>query len=327
MFGAKLDYLLLRPLARRPAEADRTDKADPNAHASAGSGAPWPPGAEEEALEVGAARLRKFNRRVGGGIPLERRLSYLDIGCGPGDMTVALALESGGVVHGVDVNPQYVETARRLARAASLDPARVQFECADYAGSAAAGGAFDVVLSHEALEHYADPRAFLAQVRSMLQGPGARLVMGFGPLFHSPLNVHVTDALKVHLPWCPLLFSERALLRLRSEFWRPRDPVDAWEDVEGGLNRMRYGEFLRWIDELGYAAEHMEVNCQLKRWWPLWALSSALVRAPGLRDYFAASVFAVLRLGRPGAGRSPSAVVSEPHRPPRPPGALPRGTP
>lgn len=283
MFGARLDYWLLRPLARRPAEAD---------------GAVLSAGAEGDSLAAGAARLARFNARVGGRIPRDGRMRYMDAGCGRGEMTVALALESGGFVKAVDSNPEYVEAARSLARAASLGPARVQFECADCTDLARDGDAFDVVLSHEALEHYADPRSFLARARSMLRGPGSRLVLGFGPLFHSPVNVHVTDALKAPIPWCPLLFSEKALLRLRQERWRPHDPADAWEEIEGGLNRMRHGEFLRWTGQLGYATDFLDVNPQLRRWPPLRALSSALVRMPLVRDYFAASIYAVLRPGR-----------------------------
>lgn len=116
-------------------------------------------------------------------------------------MAVALALESGGVVKGVDVVAKRVEAAWRLAESASLDSSRV----------------------------------------------------------------------------------------------RPWDPASRFEDVEGGLNRMRAGEFLRGIENAGLATDALIFNCQLRRWPPLRALSSGLMRVPWVRDYFAFSAYGVFR--------------------------------
>ncbi len=282
MFGPRLDYWLLRPIVRRPALG------------------PVAPGPAPDAT-VGGLRLRKFNKRLAGGIPLAEGLRYLDAGCGRGDMAVALAQASGGFVKGVDVNPASVGAARRLLASTSLDPAKVEFECADVLALRESGEKFDVVVSHEALEHYADPEAFLATCFELLKDDGSRLVAGFGPLFRAPLNTHVDYMFKFPIPWAALLFSETALLRLRSEFHRPNDPAARWEDIKGGLNRMRYSQFLHWVGCCGFTTERLVVNLQLKRWPPLWAVSSALVRLPVLRDYFATSVYGVFRPSRTGA--------------------------
>lgn len=251
---------------------------------------------ERPAAEGGAARLRKFNRRTMGGIPLRENMRYLDAGCGWGDMAVALALATGGKVTGCDAEPACIGVAKKLLASTSLDPANVQFECTDVLAFSAAEK-FDVVLSHEALEHYADPEAFLAKSLELLKDAESRLVVGFGPLFHAPFNIHVDWLFKVPIPWCALLFSETAILRLRSEFHCPDDPATRWEDVKGGLNRMRYSQFLRWIERAGFTTEFLVANIQLKRWWPLWAVSCVMVRVPFLRDYFVQSIYGVFRPG------------------------------
>lgn len=58
---------------------------------------------------------------------------------------------------------------------------------------------------------------------------------------------------------------------------------------------MRYSEFLRFVIQTGWTFDYLAVNPQLKQLPPLYWLSSVLVRFPGIRDYFASSVYTILR--------------------------------
>ena len=58
---------------------------------------------------------------------------------------------------------------------------------------------------------------------------------------------------------------------------------------------MKFSEFLRYVEEMGWKKERLIVNPQLKRWPALWRLSNLLLRVPVLRDYLAASVYAIYR--------------------------------
>ncbi len=63
----------------------------------------------------------------------------------------------------------------------------------------------------------------------------------------------------------------------------------------GGLNQMRWSEYLEFIRRAGLRVEFLAVNPQLRRLPPLYALSGVLRRIPGIRDYIVSSVYTILR--------------------------------
>jgi hypothetical protein len=97
---------------------------------------------------------------------------------------------------------------------------------------------------------------------------------------------------RVQLPWRGVLFNERALLRVRRECYRPTDPAERLQDVAGGLNRMRYGEFLRYLERTGWRARFLRVNAGIPR--RARAVSRVITSVPRARDYFVHNVYAVL---------------------------------
>ena len=281
MFGGTIDYWLLRPLAHdRHPETEELRRVESNLSA-------------QSARE----RFEKWNRRLGNEITVDPALRYLDVGCGMGEMALALAERGCRHVTGIDVDPYYIEIARRCARSRQLQDS-VTFECMDV-HDMPDGRKYDVVLSHEALEHVERPGDVLRRIDGILESgvrPGGRVILGFGPLFHSPLGGHFNRFFRFRIPWAGALFSEAALMRLRREFWRPLvDEAESFEEVREGLNKMRFSEFLRYVEEIGWRMEPLVVNPQLERWPALYRLSSLLMRVPVLRDYFAVSVYAICR--------------------------------
>lgn len=93
----------------------------------------------------------------------------LDVGCGPGTITVGLARRTGRVV-GLDMSAEMVEASSALA--ASEDIANVSFEVGSAYELPFDGGAFDVVYAHQLLQHLADPVAALREFRRVLRPGG-----------------------------------------------------------------------------------------------------------------------------------------------------------
>jgi SAM-dependent methyltransferase len=280
LLGHTLDYYLLRSLShsRNIATSEQLDHRKP-------------PFEAKESL----ARLNKLNHRIGGQFPLGPNLRYLDIGCGDGEITLGIVLAGGGHVTGVDIEARNIQFARQNAAETGLED-RAEFVQADI-DRWEAREPFDVVLSHEALEHIHDPGRFLHRMGDFVKPDGV-IVLAFGPLFHSPVGDHMDGFFRVPVLWRGVLFSESAVLRLRREVFRPSEPAQRYEDIVGGLNRMRYTEFLKYTAER-YEFQYLGVNPQLEVIRPLKLISDAVVRIPVLRDYAATSVYAVLKK-RPG---------------------------
>ena len=98
-------------------------------------------------------------------------LALLDVGCGPGTLTVDLARAvAPGPVVGVDAAAGVVDEARRLALGSGVDG--VTFEVADLFALPFADDSFDVVHAHQVLQHLADPVAALVEMRRVCRPGG-----------------------------------------------------------------------------------------------------------------------------------------------------------
>lgn len=56
--------------------------------------------------EQAQTTLRKFNKRQANNIPFYSKLSYLEVGCGNGKISIALGLRGYGYIKGIDVAPR-----------------------------------------------------------------------------------------------------------------------------------------------------------------------------------------------------------------------------
>ena len=99
----------------------------------------------------------------------------LEVGCGTGVVSRALARRLGGAAHvtGVDQSPAFIAAARRFAAAEGLVPA---FEVADAQALPGGEARFDAVVAHTLLSHVTDPAAVLAEARRVLKPGGALAV-------------------------------------------------------------------------------------------------------------------------------------------------------
>jgi ubiquinone/menaquinone biosynthesis C-methylase UbiE len=102
---------------------------------------------------------------------IEPGMSLLDVGCGPGTITLDLArLVGSGHVVGVDAVEAPLAAAR--ASAASEGQANVDFELGDIHGLRFAPGTFDIVHAHQVLQHVADPVGALREMRRVCKPGG-----------------------------------------------------------------------------------------------------------------------------------------------------------
>ena len=97
-------------------------------------------------------------------------LDLLDVGCGPGTITVDLAARvAPGRVLGIDVSAAPLEEARAAAGRAGV---AVTFEVGDVYALAAADDSFDVVHAHQVLQHLTDPVAALREMLRVCRDDG-----------------------------------------------------------------------------------------------------------------------------------------------------------
>ncbi len=93
----------------------------------------------------------------------------LDVGCGPGNITLDLAARvAPGRVVGIDAALDVIETASE----ASDRPEQVTFAVGDVYALDAADASFDVVHAHQVLQHLTDPVAALREMRRVLRPGG-----------------------------------------------------------------------------------------------------------------------------------------------------------
>lgn len=105
-------------------------------------------------------------------------MAVLDVGCGPGTITLDLADVVGptGRVVGVDSAPAAIEAARaeaaRRAAGVSTTASAVEFAVADVGSLPYADATYDVVHAHQVLQHLADPVAALREMTRVARPGG-----------------------------------------------------------------------------------------------------------------------------------------------------------
>ncbi|MGV8969082.1 MAG: class I SAM-dependent methyltransferase [Microbacteriaceae bacterium] len=102
---------------------------------------------------------------------LEPGASLLDVGCGPGTMTIDFAERLlPGTVTGVDASEEVIGKAAALAAERGI--ANAEFLVANAYSLPFADDTFDVVHTHQTLHHVADPSAVLREMRRVVKPGG-----------------------------------------------------------------------------------------------------------------------------------------------------------
>jgi 2-polyprenyl-3-methyl-5-hydroxy-6-metoxy-1,4-benzoquinol methylase len=236
-------------------------------------------------VESDEGSTRRFVERFDGRLGFSGK-SVLDVGCGLGPLCVLAAREGATRVVGIDLE---VDLARgRIAETAPGLAERI--ELVETAGrlEELRGERFDLVVSKDAMEHYADPEDFARRMAAQV-APGGRLAIGFSPLWKSPQGGHIGYMTPV--PWAHLIFAEETIMAERRRF-RPEEDAASFAEVRGGLNKMTLARFRRLMGETGLEPEYFATNVGDSR-----AVQAMRVfsRARPLREYFTQSVYSLWR--------------------------------
>ncbi len=123
--------------------------------------------------------------------------AVLDVGCGPGTITLGLARRAGRAV-GLDMSAEMVEAAS--SRAAREGVGNVTFEVGSAYGLPFDDGAFDVVHTHQVLQHLADPVAALVEFRRVLRPGGLVAVRDsdYATMVHAPVEPAIERWLDIY---------------------------------------------------------------------------------------------------------------------------------
>lgn len=158
-------------------------------------------------------------------LPLLRPgLTLLDVGCGPGSITVDLAEVLGpGRVRGVEATEDPLAQARATAAERGVD---VAFAVDDVYALSDADDTYDVTHAHQVLQHLSDPVAALREMRRVTRPGGV---------------VAVRDADYAAFHW-----------------WPADERLDGWLDLYHGVARGNDAEpdagrrLLAWAHEAGF---------------------------------------------------------------------------
>lgn len=159
---------------------------------------------DADRLDVLAGGVSELKRRSHQWMELEPGQRVLDVGCGPGIDTLALAELVGpeGEVVGIDYDEEMVAEADRRAKRARVD-GWVRHERADAAALPLPDESFDACRCERVLQHLGDPEAALDELVRVTR-PGGRIVVADPDQGTASIDTPETEI-------------ERVLMRLRAD--------------------------------------------------------------------------------------------------------------
>ena len=183
----------------------------------------------------------------------------LDVGAGPGTITVDFASRVGRVT-ATEINPEALSLSQALA--AERGATNIDFSVEDVHALSFADGSFDIVHAHQVLQHVGDPVQALREMRRVTR-PGG--------------TVAVRDADYAGFIWFPLLPELDEWLRLYREAARANGG-----EPDAGRRLLAWARAAGFTDVTATASTWCYATPAEREWWGgMWAdriLESALAR-------------------------------------------------
>jgi SAM-dependent methyltransferase len=178
-------------------------------------------------------------------------MRVLDLGCGPGSITLGLAeLVAPGSVVGIDIQPSQVEQAQALAATCGVES--VRFKVADLHGLPFADQSFDAAFGNGVLMHLGEPVRALAELRRVMRPGGVIGIRDpdYGATLYAPTTplleqwLHLRVRIRRHNGGDPFLGRHYRRLLLEAGFVGAE--ASASVESAGSPERIvRHGAFLR----------------------------------------------------------------------------------
>jgi ubiquinone/menaquinone biosynthesis C-methylase UbiE len=127
-------------------------------------------------------------------------LDVLDVGCGPGSLTIDLAKRTApGQMVGIDLSASVIAEATEAAEAAGAG--NVSFRVGDFRSVGFQPATFDVVHAHQVLQHLSDPVGALAAMRGLVRAEGivAARESDYSAMTWAPSSPYLDRWLEIYL--------------------------------------------------------------------------------------------------------------------------------
>lgn len=184
----------------------------------------------------------------------------LDFGSGSGCLPICLAKKRAKTVLGLEINANYTKFSRfnlqeRFGEYSSI----VRYESHEL--TSLEDQQFDMIFSKDVLEHVSDLPNIMKELVKKLK-PGGKLVLGFGPLWHSPFGDHGVSK-KVFgfgFPWLHLMMSEKLILK-HINLERAQQNQKRVESIcDFGMNQLEFRDYKQILFSLGLKVEYFYTN-------------------------------------------------------------------
>jgi 2-polyprenyl-3-methyl-5-hydroxy-6-metoxy-1,4-benzoquinol methylase len=221
--------------------------------------------------------------RIGGSFDFSNR-RVLDVGCGHGALAIRIAHGGASEVVGVDVDPGRIAFATKVLheRYPSLTN-RVRFLCTDIR-TIAERDYYDYVVSKDSFEHIDDLSGVIASILAALRRPGGRLIVGFSPMYYSPLGDHG----RLYLPpivWLHAVLPERVALAYAS--FKQGRKINSISDL--GLNKLTPKGLRSLFPDSTWKVVSLRYNRGCRLTWVL----NVSRKLPWLEKYCTVSIYGV----------------------------------
>jgi cyclopropane fatty-acyl-phospholipid synthase-like methyltransferase len=137
------------------------------------------------------AAVLNMNRQVARRLAVQPGHRLVDAGCGIGGTSIWMAQECGADVTGVNISPEQLARATRLAQQRGLAQ-QVRFVQRSYTDTGLPDGQFDGVYGMESVSYAIDKRDFIREAYRLLK-PGGRLVITDGFMNDKSFPEHLRE--------------------------------------------------------------------------------------------------------------------------------------
>jgi SAM-dependent methyltransferase len=229
----------------------------------------------------GKSENQEFWLRLGGK-PGFLGAVVVDLGCGHGSLCLDIAQSGAKMVIGIDLKAKLIAFANANLRQNYPSLAqRVEFRCENVGEMPERD--IDCFVSKNTFEHVIELENVLTEMKTRLK-PGGRIYAGFGPLWKSPFGDHFLS--RAYIPWAHLWIPEKWFVTRLN-----RHRQQHLSSIYHNLNRLASTDYLRIFRDSGMDVVYLKINAGGH---PLYRLSSALRRVPGLTEYLSFNVYCIL---------------------------------